>query len=349
MSFVIVTTGMHRSGTSLASNLLREAGVHVGEQLLAPNVANPHGYFEDVDFYEFHEQLLRKRGQSYLYVDETFSFEPTTADVERARQLIGGRAHRPCWGWKDPRTALFLGFWHQQLPDARYLFVYRHPLAVLLSLLRRGEFDGSSNLAAGLAAWQVYNACLRAFYDQHADRCLLVHIDALVGKFPRFCQLLEQKLGLKLELAPGAFERVFHAGDLRRFVPSREISEVFVRLCPKQSALYEELQRRADLPSNARGEESATSESMSALARFTDALPAPVNAAQAHGLLLTLVSLLAPSRQTRCWMSFNAPRRAPSRRSTRSGCMPTSWNSRTSSRVINSRTKSDSSTNGSGN
>src|SRR5262245_47709561 len=146
MSSVIVTTGMHRSGTSLASSLLQAAGVHVGERLLAANVANPHGFFEDVDFYEFHEHLLRARGQSYLYVDDAFTFDPTADDLERARQLIGARAHRPCWGWKDPRTSLFLEFWDQQLPDASYLFVYRHPMAVLLSLLRRGEFEGSPNL-----------------------------------------------------------------------------------------------------------------------------------------------------------------------------------------------------------
>src|SRR5262245_52069690 len=294
MSLIIVTTGMHRSGTSLVSSLLQEAGVHVGEQLLAPNVANPHGFFEDVDFYEFHEELLRDRGQSYLYVDNAFAFEPTAADLERASQLIAERAHRPCWGWKDPRTALFLDFWHQQLPDARYLFVYRHPLAVLLSLVRRGEFEGSPNLSAGLAAWQVYNDRLRAFYNEHMDRCLLVHIDSLVGEFPRFCELLRHKLGMGLELAEGAFDRIFHAGDLQQFSQSRELSQVFAKLCPQQSELYEDFNRCADLPSAAGQKETSASESLAALASFAHALPGPVHPAQAHGLLLTIASLLAP-------------------------------------------------------
>lgn len=84
MSQVIVITGMGRSGTSLVSSLLQRAGVHIGDQLLPPYPDNPRGYFEDVEFYEFHEQLLHERSLTYLYVDTDFVFEPTSADRERA-------------------------------------------------------------------------------------------------------------------------------------------------------------------------------------------------------------------------------------------------------------------------
>ena len=58
----------------------------MGDELIEANSANPRGYFEDVDFYEFHEQLLHDRGLTYLYVDPEFSFEPTDAEVSRARR-----------------------------------------------------------------------------------------------------------------------------------------------------------------------------------------------------------------------------------------------------------------------
>src|SRR6187402_1642015 len=138
MSHAIIITGMHRSGTSLVSSLLQRSGVHIGDRLITANSANPRGYFEDVDFYEFHEHLLHQRGQTYLHVDESFTFQPTNQEMERAKKLVAERSHHTVWGWKDPRTCLFLDFWHQLLPDGRFLFVFRHPIEVLLSLLRRG-------------------------------------------------------------------------------------------------------------------------------------------------------------------------------------------------------------------
>ncbi len=305
MSQVIVTTGMHRSGTSLVSSLLQEAGVHVGDQLIAANVANPRGYFEDVDFYEFHEHLLHQRGQSYLHVDEACAFAPTPDELERAQQLLSQRAERPLWGWKDPRTALFLAFWYAQLPEARFLFVFRHPLAVLFSLLRRGEFDGNPCLAAGLQAWQVYDAKIRAFYDEHPDQCLLVHIDALVGQFQRFADLLEHKLGLNLRLDPAAFDRIFHAEELQNVPFPKEAVDVFARLFPEQVKLYDQLQCHADLPADAGRLPPAASPPLSALANSTAALPDPISLPVQHSLLQLLVSLLAPEAAEKMLGQFN--------------------------------------------
>ena len=163
MAHAIVITGMHRSGTSLTSSLLQHAGVNIGEKLLPATSANPRGFFEDVDFYEYHESLLHQRGQTYLRIDNNFTFQPTDSETERARQLIAERSHRPFWGWKDPRTSLFLDFWHQLLPDGRFLFVYRNPIEVLLSLLRRGDVDRYPSLMTGLNAWYTYNSNILTF------------------------------------------------------------------------------------------------------------------------------------------------------------------------------------------
>ncbi|MDP4350266.1 hypothetical protein QSG17_25820, partial [Escherichia coli] len=55
-----------------------------------------------------------------------------------AAALIAVRAGRGSgWGWKDPRTTLFLDFWSEFLPDARYLLVFRRPWEVVDSLFRR--------------------------------------------------------------------------------------------------------------------------------------------------------------------------------------------------------------------
>jgi hypothetical protein len=41
------------------------------------------------------------------------------------------------WGWKDPRTILFIDFWLELLPKARLIIPIRHPLGIYTSYLKR--------------------------------------------------------------------------------------------------------------------------------------------------------------------------------------------------------------------
>jgi len=305
MSQVIVITGMHRSGTSLVSSLLQKIGVNVGDQLISPNSANPRGYFEDVDFYEFHEGLLHQRAQSYLHVDKKFIFEPTGDELDRARELVAERSHRPVWGWKDPRTALFLEFWRQQLPQARFLFVYRHPIEVLLSLLRRGEFDNHPNLAAGLQAWHVYNAEILTFYERHSDQCLLVQIDEVVNQFQQFAELLQQKLQMDFQLNADTFDQIFRAEELQKTPLLPEATDVLAKLCPGLLELYHQLNSQADLAADMSRADSQAMPDFLALARFTAALSEPINLPVQQSLLQLLLSLLAPERTATMLERFN--------------------------------------------
>ena len=296
MSQVLILTGMHRSGTSLISNLLQRAGIHMGEKLIAANSANPRGYFEDVDFYEFHEQLLRDRRQTYLYLDSDFSFEPTEKETARAQQLLAERSHVPIWGWKDPRTSLFLDFWRQLIPVARFLFVYRHPIEVLLSLLRRGEFDSHPSLVAGLHAWQIYNSNIVTFYQQHPERCLLVPINSVVHHTKRFAQLLQEKLEVEISLESDAFDQLYHANELKKTSFPPELNIVLQRLCPKLIETYRQLGMRADLRCDPVESRSVKSTDLSQLVQFTESLSPQINASIRDSMIRVLIATLDPER-----------------------------------------------------
>ncbi|HUU33183.1 MAG TPA: hypothetical protein VMW48_03915, partial [Vicinamibacterales bacterium] len=60
----LIVLGMHRSGTSLAASLLADAGLDVGTRLLGANASNPRGHFEDEDFVELQQAVLRELGLS---------------------------------------------------------------------------------------------------------------------------------------------------------------------------------------------------------------------------------------------------------------------------------------------
>lgn len=239
---------MHRSGTSLVTSLLHAAGVAFGETLITANAGNPRGYFEDVDFYEFHEALLHSRQKSYLYPESIDTdFAATAAEQQRATDLIRSRQMQSLWGWKDPRTALFLDFWQALIPGGRFLCVYRHPLAVLRSLLRRGDFAGNPNPLAGLEAWCAYNRRIARLREQHPDACLLVPINALVSRFERLGDLLCDRWKVQLKIDPEICSQTFHHSELDQRPFSVDAIQILDRVYPEVLELYERLNRNADL------------------------------------------------------------------------------------------------------
>lgn len=294
---VLVITGMHRSGTSLVASLLERGGLHLGDKLLEADKGNPRGYFEDVDLYEFHREALASR-QQHLSVDEGFVFEPTEAERRRAKAIVAGRSHRSSWGWKDPRTALFLDFWHEQLPDARFLFLFRHPIDVLLSLVRRGDVN-CLGLTEGLDAWARYNKRILEFFDRHRERSLLCHIRGVMENEESFASLLHDHLGFHLETSH--LEAVYHPKELRHVELSGEMARAFASIHPSVARLCERLNESAHLGF---GEESAPSTTGGRFFKWIEELDSEASPGLRRGLTSALVALLEPESLDNLYRTF---------------------------------------------
>ena len=168
--------GMHRSGTSVVSSLLQSGGLDIGQRLLKAGVGNIKGHFEDLDFFQLHVQILKSQGihstgftlQREIPIDEQH--------ILRARALIAERRRRGVpWGWKDPRSTLFLDFWQQMIPEINFLLLYRCPCDVVDSFSRRGDKAFRSNLGFAVEIWSHYNRLLLDFHDRFPEHCLFVN------------------------------------------------------------------------------------------------------------------------------------------------------------------------------
>jgi len=181
------------------------AGLNLGDRLLGPSPGNPRGYFEDRDFLEFHDDLLGRLGTT-MYLDRPMSGELHPEQRARAAALVAARADRLAWGWKDPRTVLFLELWHDIVPAARYLFIYRRPAEVVDSLRRRGDrelqlrYPGAALLARigvprfrvqrTLRLWLDYNEPIAAFAESHRAQCQVVRLDRLAIEIDSIAETL---------------------------------------------------------------------------------------------------------------------------------------------------------------
>jgi hypothetical protein len=240
---VLIITGMHRSGTSLVARFIHHSGIDLGESMLGANPGNRYGHFEDEEFLEFHRQVLKRNfGHNWQAPGP-----PRLSDDEarKGRELIARRAGKADWGWKDPRTSLFLDFWDRFLPEAHYLFMVRHPLSVIDSLARRdkirvyqyrthrGYYNG----------YLVYNReCLR-FCAQNRSRCVLAVLEDVVKRPEAFVKLLGGRLSRQLD--PALFRSLYDDSALKEEKDYRRMI-FWPDMYTKCARLYRELRQKAD-------------------------------------------------------------------------------------------------------
>ena len=154
----ICVIGMHRSGTSMITQLLQRSGLDLGaaEDIMPPNASNPQGHFENSRFVAINDALLRHFGGSWDHppvLKKWWETDPALKDqVKEARKLLQAFSGKSHWGWKDPRTTLLLPFWNQLLPRPRFVICLRNPLEVARSLNVRDQIS----LESGFQLWEQY-------------------------------------------------------------------------------------------------------------------------------------------------------------------------------------------------
>lgn len=176
---VLIISGMHRSGTSLIASYLNKCGLSLGHDLMAADSGNPNGYFEDSGFVDLHNEILKSNGMGYFESD--FNDKIVISDEQKisANDLISRFKNKRTWGWKDPRTCLFLEFWDSFIKtDKLYFFIFRNPLEVLLSLLRRNlDHSINKNPNIALQTWYAYNCRILKFIEKTHSRYVLCSLN----------------------------------------------------------------------------------------------------------------------------------------------------------------------------
>ncbi len=243
---IIIITGMHRSGTSLTSSLLQSSGLNIGKRLMGANPGNIKGHFENLDFVDFHEKVLLSQGiskegwclENNIQVQEQY--------VDKAKFIVKENAVLGNWGWKDPRTTLFLNFWAELLPQAIFLFVYRSPWEVVDSLYRRGDevFDSNPNFA--LKIWLNYNKNILDFYNQFDERCVLFDIQNIAKDPIVLSKLMEHKLDVSLN---NPKTDIYDQSLLDVQVSSSYRPKLIEYYFPEALNLYYELEAKSDIKS----------------------------------------------------------------------------------------------------
>jgi len=254
----VVITGMHRSGTSLVASYLSSLGINLGDRLLAADVHNPHGYFEDTDFHRLQGEILTALTPGDDGGHRNWGWtENERLDRDQLANWIGparvlAAAHSGCpglWGWKDPRTSLLLDFWNEILDDQSvYVLLYRFPWEVADSMQRSGADIFLEHPEYAYRIWTFYNRHLLDFYHRHRDRSLLVSTNALLQQPARLASLLRGKFDLTVE--EGSFENLRDRDLFLSLESGDPLISLVAAVSPQCTRLLADLDGSADLSSD---------------------------------------------------------------------------------------------------
>jgi len=227
MSRVLCIAGMHRSGTSLMASWLESCGVrmHAG-RVLGPGPGNRRGHFEDADFTDLHRAAIDRHvhGAAGWIVTDRTAVEPDDELRRGAQNLLAARVHESgVWGWKDPRTSLFLEFWKALIPDLKALLVWRPAVEVLESIRARarGTPRGLRLRIGGRCAldlWRAHNQAILDYKRTHPADTVLVSTEAAIEADLRLIAALDERLGVSLHRVSVA--TVYTPGMLKTYSPS---------------------------------------------------------------------------------------------------------------------------------
>ena len=158
MKPVTIVYGMHRSGTSLLTEILAKNGLNVGEEsdLLGADIHNPRGYFEYKPILLFNEKALKTLGFTWYR-------PPTNKTLDIPSQLISEGIE--VWQkaraknieiFKEPRFGILFPLWKRIWEmvgeQPKSIMIVRNPRQVAKSLQRIYQMP----LMFGEKLWSIY-------------------------------------------------------------------------------------------------------------------------------------------------------------------------------------------------
>lgn len=106
----VIVLGCYRSGTSAVAGVLHNLGVYMGGQFDQPNENNQYGFWEDIEFKKFHDDM----------------FHGKLEDLNDYISLIRNREEKNIiWGIKDPYLCTFLPTFSKHVKIAKKLIICR--------------------------------------------------------------------------------------------------------------------------------------------------------------------------------------------------------------------------------
>ena len=178
----LLILGSGRSGTSMTAGLFRESGAYMGESFHPPRAANQFGFFEDEEINAINDQIVLRMLQRG-WPRRAWRFAPAIHRHPNALWLAAPRRIRAVdappelreamrkhldapFCLKDPRFGFTLPTWRPELPDTRFVVVFRDPDTTVDSMLREARETSKPLPLTADWAYKAWDRMYRRLLDE---------------------------------------------------------------------------------------------------------------------------------------------------------------------------------------
>ena len=177
---------MHKSGTTLISQILHKSGINMGS--FDEDISYDQGnQFERLETQKINMQILDCFEVHSLDVLHPCYSIPGDSHVTKQIQNLVDQFNNnlKIWGFKDPRTCLTYHIWKKYLPEHRLICVFRHPQEVFFHYIKnipdRHIYLKIKLGFKSLKAWYLYNNELLTIAQIKSSDIICIDFNRLVS------------------------------------------------------------------------------------------------------------------------------------------------------------------------
>ncbi len=199
---IYIVLGMHKSGTTLVSQLLHRPGLEMGEGFEHGRSYDQGTQWERREAFLVNLDLVGAREAAYFSLNHYTEIKglPSSAQASAMREIILQCASKgDHWGFKEPLTCLTYSAWKSVLPEHRVVGVYRSPLEVMNHYMKnyRARLFHPGEAWRVLRAWSQYNTGMMTAVEAAGPDGIVVRYEELMAEDSDFATL-EKFIGLPL-------------------------------------------------------------------------------------------------------------------------------------------------------
>ena len=187
---------LHRSGSSATAGVMHNLGIHMGDKLLPASKHNPKGHFENLEFFQINQEILRSVNSSWNNPPSRMKIKSAKKPEANIRAFIN-KHMKPVWGLKDPRTLLTFEIWKpylEEVADINYVFVHRPLEESVRSLAHRDRISlvkANNILTAYLL--NLYN--YRHTYNLPSEKIIDVYYQDIIQNPEPYISKFNEEIG----------------------------------------------------------------------------------------------------------------------------------------------------------
>ena len=187
---IYVILGMHKSGTTLISQILHHSGISMVDETDKELGYDKGNKYERTSTKEINHQLLGSEGEFSLKVTSANALVASPDQRRKMQELTTSfNAKHADWGFKDPRTCVTYPLWSSVLPEHRLIVVYRSPREVWEHYRRSSTKNRFSITLNPLSAWCDYNGLILHYLRQTTMRFVVLNYEQFMTSQAEFDRL----------------------------------------------------------------------------------------------------------------------------------------------------------------